>query len=82
MCVYEYSSDNDQLLLSERNIYGSSRLGIERVDKIMSQLVFDDINYFDFNLLTVDNTNSAPCANARVISMAEYETPNAYDFNY
>ncbi|MEX2485974.1 MAG: hypothetical protein WED10_15490, partial [Brumimicrobium sp.] len=82
MSMYERNTDNSiDVLLSERNIYGSERVGQEQLSQVMaydSEIGYGNVG---FDALTIDNTNAGLCSTGGVLSIIEPATP-VYVFDY
>ena len=55
MSIYEFNSEKGNLELSERNMYGSSRLGLEQVGEAMGYDALSNVQTLDLSSITLAN---------------------------
>lgn len=73
MSIYDFSTKNDILWLTERNMYGSSRVGLEQANQSLDFNSIDITSLVSISSSNVDNQSSALCGTASTIATIEYD---------
>src|SRR5690554_7469122 len=82
MSIYKIDSElSNDVVQTERNIYGSSRLGQEQVERVMDYQDIQNLGSVDFSTISIINTNQSICSTGGVLNITETNNP-PYIFDY
>src|SRR5690554_6248731 len=82
MSIYKIDNElSNDIVQTERNIYGSSRLGQEQVERVMDYQDIQNLGSVDFSTISIINTNQSICSTGGVLNITETNNP-PYIFDY